>query len=206
MSKQTINLGTAPTGAGGDTPRSAFTKTQSNFDELYTALGAAGSPATLPAALPITKGGTGGNTQAAARTALGLKSAALADVVGTVSQSGGVPNGAIIERGTNVGGAYVRYADGTQICMVDVTQTTAMSTAASAPFYTSPVLSVTWPISFSATPFVTTGAGRAATDGIIVGLQLRSWSSADCYFRFYSSNTSASLGCSGFLIAAGRWF
>jgi len=37
MSKQTINLGTAPTGVGGDTPRSAFTKTQSNFDELYAA-------------------------------------------------------------------------------------------------------------------------------------------------------------------------
>ncbi|WP_256584873.1 MULTISPECIES: hypothetical protein [unclassified Pseudomonas] len=37
MAKQTINLGTAPTGVGGDTPRSAFTKTQSNFDELYAA-------------------------------------------------------------------------------------------------------------------------------------------------------------------------
>jgi hypothetical protein len=35
MAKQTINLGTAPTGVGGDTPRSAFQKTQSNFDELY---------------------------------------------------------------------------------------------------------------------------------------------------------------------------
>jgi len=35
MAKQTINLGTAPTGVGGDTPRSAFTKTQANVDELY---------------------------------------------------------------------------------------------------------------------------------------------------------------------------
>lgn len=39
MAKQTINLGTAPSGSGGDTPRSAFTKAQSNFDELYTADG-----------------------------------------------------------------------------------------------------------------------------------------------------------------------
>lgn len=38
MSKQTINLGTNPTGAGGDTPRSAFTKAQANFDELYSSL------------------------------------------------------------------------------------------------------------------------------------------------------------------------
>ncbi len=41
MAKQTINLGTAPTGVGGDTPRSAFVKTQSNFDELYAFMAAA---------------------------------------------------------------------------------------------------------------------------------------------------------------------
>ncbi|KJH75633.1 hypothetical protein [Pseudomonas sp. ES3-33] len=35
MAKQTILLGAAPTGVGGDTPRTAFTKAQQNFDELY---------------------------------------------------------------------------------------------------------------------------------------------------------------------------
>jgi len=59
MSKQVINLGTAPTGVGGDTPRSAFTKAQSNFDEIYTALGGSGAPVSLPAALPVANGGTG---------------------------------------------------------------------------------------------------------------------------------------------------
>jgi len=37
------------------------------------------------------------------------------NVIGTVSQSGGVPTGAIIERGSNANGEYVRLADGTQI-------------------------------------------------------------------------------------------
>jgi hypothetical protein len=37
-------------------------------------------------------------------------------VLGTVSQSGGVPTGAVIERGSNANGEYVRFADGTQIC------------------------------------------------------------------------------------------
>lgn len=37
-------------------------------------------------------------------------------ILGTVSQSGGVPTGAIIERGSNANGEYVRFADGTQIC------------------------------------------------------------------------------------------
>lgn len=74
MSKQTINLGTAPTGVGGDTPRSAFTKAQSNFDELYAFLGASGSPSALPPALSIANGGTGGTSLATARAALGVRS------------------------------------------------------------------------------------------------------------------------------------
>lgn len=37
-------------------------------------------------------------------------------ILGTVSQSSGVPTGAIIERGSNANGEFVRYADGTQIC------------------------------------------------------------------------------------------
>ena len=38
------------------------------------------------------------------------------NILGTVSESGGVPTGAIIERGSNSNGEFVRYADGTQIC------------------------------------------------------------------------------------------
>ena len=51
-----------------------------------------------------------------ARTNLGLGTAAEADIVGTVSQSGGDPTGAVVERGSNANGEYVRYADGTQMC------------------------------------------------------------------------------------------
>lgn len=115
MSKQVISLGTAPTGVGGDTPRSAFTKAQANFDELYVALGGSGSPVALPPALPIAKGGTGGTTQAAARSGLGLGSAAVANILGTVSQSGGVPTGAIMEAGTNGTGSWWKFASGLMI-------------------------------------------------------------------------------------------
>ena len=37
------------------------------------------------------------------------------NILGTVSESGGVPTGAIIERGSNSNGEYVKYADGTLI-------------------------------------------------------------------------------------------
>lgn len=38
------------------------------------------------------------------------------NIVGTVTQSGGVPTGAIIESGSNSNGSYTKYADGTMIC------------------------------------------------------------------------------------------
>ncbi|WP_248917045.1 tail fiber assembly protein [Pseudomonas entomophila] len=75
MAKQTINLGSAPTGAGGDTQRSAFARTQANFDELYAALGGDN----LPAALPIVRGGTGAQSVEGARAALGLGTGATAN-------------------------------------------------------------------------------------------------------------------------------
>lgn len=72
MAKQSINQGTAPTGAGGDTFRSGSAKLQANDNELYDFIGGAANTTTLPAALPLAKGGTGATTAAAARTNLGL--------------------------------------------------------------------------------------------------------------------------------------
>jgi hypothetical protein len=50
-------------------------------------------------------------------TNLALKSASKADIIGTVSQSGGVPTGAVIEYTTDgAGSTCTRFADGTQVC------------------------------------------------------------------------------------------
>ena len=38
------------------------------------------------------------------------------NILGAVSEAAGVPTGAIIERGSNANGSFVRYADGTQMC------------------------------------------------------------------------------------------
>ncbi|UUT22171.1 hypothetical protein [Pseudomonas sp. T8] len=46
MTKQVIQLGTPPTGVGGDTPRSANMKINGNFDEVYAALEGLGPLAT----------------------------------------------------------------------------------------------------------------------------------------------------------------
>jgi hypothetical protein len=55
------------------------------------------------------------------------------NILGTVSQSGGVPTGAIIEEGNNANGRYIKFADGTMICykrvsFVYVTNTTLWAT------------------------------------------------------------------------------
>lgn len=75
-----------------------------------------------------------------------------ANIVGTVSQSGGVPTGAIIERGSNANGVYTMFADGTMIATHTVTSSASAG--------------VTWtyPVAFSTAPkiFVTAFAASAA--------------------------------------------
>jgi len=43
------------------------------------------------------------------------------NILGTVSQSGGVPTGALIEYGSNANGVYAKFAGGLQICWHSVT-------------------------------------------------------------------------------------
>ena len=56
-----------------------------------------------------------------------LGTAAFSDIVGTVSQSGGVPTGSLFERGSNANGWYTNFADGSAFRFaeveVDVTST-----------------------------------------------------------------------------------
>jgi hypothetical protein len=49
-----------------------------------------------------------------------LKGAAKADIVGPVSQVGGVPTGAIMQSGSNANGTWVRYANGEQVCYTNM--------------------------------------------------------------------------------------
>jgi hypothetical protein len=62
----------------------------------------------LTTALSVAQGGTGNTTGTATKLAGG-------GILGTVSQSAGVPNGTIFESGSNSLGTYVKFADGTMI-------------------------------------------------------------------------------------------
>ncbi|GAB5433921.1 MAG: pyocin knob domain-containing protein [Epibacterium sp.] len=69
-------------------------------------------------------------------------------ILGTVAQSGGIPTGALIERGSNANGHYARFADGTQIChdRRSVSYATAQAMTATwiypAPFSVNPQVSI----------------------------------------------------------------
>lgn len=65
------------------------------------------------------------------------------NIVGTVVDAAGVPDGAIIETGSNANGRYTRFADGTQICW----RTMAAASGAAATW--------TFPAAFAAAPAVT---------------------------------------------------
>ncbi|MFU2330336.1 phage tail protein [Pseudomonas sp. NFX98] len=58
------------------------------------------------------------------------------NIVGTVSQSGGTPTGAVVETGTNASGTYIKFADGTMICRRTVIfSAIPITTAAGSLFY-----------------------------------------------------------------------
>jgi hypothetical protein len=67
-------------------------------------------------------------TVGAQGAALGADVYRKANILGTVSMSGSVPTGAVIERGSNANGRYIRFADGTQICTGTLTSDGAAET------------------------------------------------------------------------------
>lgn len=71
----------------------------------------------LSTALSVAQGGTGVGSMSALLTALNaIGNFSRGNSVGTVSQSGGIPTGAIAERGSNANGEFVKLIDGTMIC------------------------------------------------------------------------------------------
>lgn len=136
------------------------------------------------------------NDAATARTNLGLGTAAVANILGTVSQSGGIPTGAIIERGSNANGEYVRFADGTQICRSLVRLTWTAST-------NSAVATWTYPSSFISTPLVT-GSSLGGNAIYMATLTYNNGNSTSDVLGRFQTTQSVSRDVSA--IAIGRWY
>ncbi|WP_244996094.1 hypothetical protein [Enterobacter kobei] len=162
----------------------------------------------LTTALSISQGGTGAKNAADARANLGLRSAALADILGTVSQTGGVPTGAVIEKGSNSNGEYVRFADGTQICRMVVSAADAenknVTIAGTLGGYRSSQNPVPFPANFAAPAYC---SGHINNNGLNVRIELVSGNQASCQFAFHAINSGTYAGADTIYITAiGRWF
>jgi len=116
---------------------------------------------------------------------------------GTVSNSG---NGAIMEHGSNANGEFVRYADGTQICLGVQTMTSASNTAVGSGFR-SDTVTFTFPASFSGDPGRTVASVDAAGSWAVVAT-----SSTTTFgirtFNFTSAGTPFDIR----FVSVGRWY
>jgi hypothetical protein len=112
------------------------------------------------------------------------------NLLGTVSQSAGAPTGAVIERGSNGGGDYVRFADGTKICTATLTRSTSAA------------VGWTYPMAFAAAPCVT-GTAQAA---VLACVMLDSAPAASVASLSVRDKLDARRADPMRLMAVGRWF
>lgn len=123
-------------------------------------------------------------------------------IVGTVSQSGGVPTGAVIERGSNANGEYVRFADGTQICTRKQAASRAISNGIMGGFR-SGAENWSYPAIFASAPVVNvTVENLTGFGGMLVSPPTAS--TAQWAVTAIASQADASREVS--LFAIGRWF
>lgn len=132
----------------------------------------------------------------------GSNAAVMADIVGTVSQSSGVPTGAIVEQGANSNGRYVKWADGTMICYIGDTVGGTTSTASGSVFLNDETSAWTFPAAFAGTADI---AGFASPKATSRWATMRAMSTTTGTIRQYSSVTSATtVTC--FAFGIGRWY
>jgi hypothetical protein len=76
------------------------------------------------------------------------------NIIGTVTESAGVPTGALFERGSNANGVYIRFGDGTQICTRRVQLDGVSINTAMGGLFRANVGSFTFPATFTVVDFV----------------------------------------------------
>lgn len=180
--------------ADAPTARTTLGAAKSGSNDDITSLTA------LTTAVPVSMGGTGGKTQAEARAGLGLKTGAVADVVGTMS------GGAIIEDISNANGRCVRFANGFQVCTIRRFVTVSFTDALAA-MYSHPgelFLSTAFPAAFFDVPSIGWDYSQTGWYGFLTESTLPT-SSAWPGLKALSLAAVNGVGVNFSLTATGRW-
>ena len=133
-------------------------------------------------------------------------------ILGTVSQSGGVPTGAIIERGSNANGKYTRYADGTQICWGEINAGSILSVGVGtfAEPYSTATFAWTFPASFIDLPNFSgsalAGTGSVYDRALDVHATSVNLTGASTINVIRKTGSAADVSPVAHLRAIGRWF
>ncbi|WOI34181.1 hypothetical protein R1T40_05470 [Tritonibacter scottomollicae] len=127
------------------------------------------------------------------------------NLLGMVSESGGTPTGAVIERGSNANGEYVRFADGTQLCTRYVGLGSRSSSSEQGGLHRTVTYSFGLPASFALGSEVGASiSGDLFPNGIIhaVSSNTSQWS-----VRMGAVSPFVSANCGDVVLTAiGRWF
>lgn len=155
-------------------------------------------------------GGTTGETWQRMRPAAGQawtawrKLIGQAGIVGAVAQSGGIPTGAVIERGSNSNGDYIRLADGTQLCWATFTLSGVAVTSSFAGGFRSFGGTITFPAAFSAAPVITGNCNDVtASDAMLLTM---AGTSVSAFPRLWRATSASSVNFVGCYTAVGRWY
>ncbi|KQQ70930.1 hypothetical protein ASF70_18985 [Rhizobium sp. Leaf321] len=132
----------------------------------------------------------------------GANTAVMQDIVGTVSQSGGIPTGAIVERGSNANGEYVRFADGTQICTYNAVFSITTTALGSIFRDNASVGAWSFPASFATAPAVMTSSNSAVTWTGLASASATQLNAAPVFSATALSGSSVRI----YFQAIGRWF
>lgn len=150
----------------------------------------------------------GNNSGGMYRQANGVASRMMYDqgnVIGTVGQSGGIPTGAIIERGTNANGDYTRWADGTQMCWGKVGSQIQTNTQTSAGFYGG-IGEATFPAAFAAVPKCLLGLENFAGSQYFAIPCYNADATTTKTTNMFAWCPISSAKCQGNYLAIGRWY
>lgn len=160
----------------------------------------------LTTALSVAQGGTGGKNAPDARTGLGLGTAAVAAVLGTVSQNAGVPTGAIFESGSSSAGSWVKFASGLMITAQYLGLTPGWS-AVAANRFSGPIVG-NMPALFSAAPLLFVQVRDPAAAGRAAWCPLAEATNGNTFSLFLASPASSTVTSSvAFnIFSIGRWF
>ncbi len=125
-----------------------------------------------------------------------------ANILGAVTEAAGVPTGAIIERGSNANGEYIKFADGTMICQHTISWVTGVNFLINSVYISSSSTTWTFPATFSSPPQPV--PSMSSSSRIVLSASSSLTTSADIVAAYWQSLPSTTLTID--VTAIGRWF